>query len=126
MFTCVSYEAIGWCAPGSRCDLAQAFATRLTRNIRKPWCAKIAGFMPSGKPRYEFLRGKVDYRNSNGQMTRGVELVFYPQSGGIYHAHYFTSWRSCRDDWFRVSDEGDIIPLCEADALQLAKEVSHD
>lgn len=122
MFACVKYEAIGWCAP-CHCGslLAQMLATKFMRNQRKPWCARVVGFFPSGKPKYEFLRGKVDYRNSNSVMSRGVELIFYPQSGSIYHAHYFSSWRSSCDDWFWVSDAGDIIQLAEADALAKAK-----
>lgn len=122
MLSCVRYEAIGWGAPGGRYDIAQAFADAFTRNIRKPWCARVVGFFPSGKPRYEFLRGIIDYRNSNSRMTRGVEMVFYPESGGIYHGHYFTSWKSSRDVWFRVSDDGDVIEMPEAAALINARE----
>ena len=105
--------------------MAQAFADKWTRELRRPRCERVVGILSDGKPKFEALFGRVDYRHSNSTMSRGVELVFYPESGGVYHAHYSVSWRRRCDVWFSVSDDGEIIYMSEAEALALARR-AHD
>lgn len=119
MFGVLTLECIGWRTGVGR-GFAAALADDFNRKVRRPWCARIVGLYSTGSFCYDFLRGQIDYRNSNGAGSRGVTMTFYPEAGGVYKAHYFTSWRSSADRFFRVADDGAIVDMTEEEARRWA------
>lgn len=115
----VSCEWIGFRASGATGRYAY-LADQWSRKIRRPWCGRVKGMSTHGALLYDFLDGKIDYGESNGEGTRGVRLTFYLYSGYVYKVHDFTSWRSDRDRFVTVNEDGDLEEITEEDAKQWA------
>lgn len=56
-----------------------------------------------------FLKGKIDYSESNSKSTRGVYVNYIIESGKVYDVKSPTSWRSCDRYFATVNDDGTIL-----------------
>lgn len=90
--------------------LGSSVAAELTGKLpsRKPWVAKIAGTDLKFCYTREFIRGKIQRLKSNGTGSRGIEIWFLLESGFIYQARHFTSWKSEEKFFCKVTEDGDI------------------
>jgi len=71
------------------------------KSSTRGWVALIRG--PGGKFRLDrqFLKPKIDYKNSNGAGTRGVQKCYLLESGNVYEVSDPKSWK-CDEKYFVV------------------------
>lgn len=80
---------------------------------RKPWVAKITGFDFKYGYKREFINGKIQRLRSNAAGSRGIEIWFLLESGFVYQARHFTSWKSEEKFFCKVTEDGDIEKISQ-------------
>lgn len=76
----------------------------------KAWCARITGRTAGGGFAREFLRGRKDYRESNGTGSRGVFKWFELSEGELYEVNAPQSWTAA-DRYFCRAVHGKVVRL---------------
>jgi len=75
------------------------------------WVAKILGYDEKYNYSREFIKGQLDYSESNSKGTRGVYLYYFLDPG-IYEVKKPTSWYAS-DRYFILSEHGKIKKISE-------------
>lgn len=115
-------------------DLADSF-DRFSKDLgfdvqgkgRKPryWVARIAGTDARYGFRRQFMRGHKDYSEANSVGTRGV-FVFYMLGLGLYEIKEPLSWRSSRQYFALVDEEGVLTEVHEERAREIAERLDEE
>lgn len=86
-------------------------------NFREPWVAKICGLNSQYGFSREFVRGEIDYSESNGCGSRGVLLRFIVEEEYLYEVYRCTSWRSS-DRFFCFWRDGELHKMSKNEVLE--------
>lgn len=81
---------------------------------RKPWVAEICGIGGKFWLERRFVKPIVQRQRGSSTGNRGTEYWFTCESGRIYQAQHYISWRSKERFFFMVTDGGDIEKLEDA------------
>lgn len=90
------------------------------RGVRD-FVAEITDFDIRYRYKRTFLRGKVDYAQSNLRGTRGVFVNYTLESGKIYHVSDPRSWRRTDKYYVTVTNEGEIVKITEEEVSACLK-----
>jgi hypothetical protein len=85
------------------------------------WVAEITGFDPKFKYARKFLRYKKEYSRSNSAGSRGVYAEFTLESGKMYEIKHRVSWNKSERYFAKVTDDGDIVEIDEAEVIAWLK-----
>ena len=93
-----------------RLTLASAGVDRGARiaEQRRPWVANIVGFSEQFGYERQFLRPTTQRQRASSTGNRGVELWFVCETGNLYQAQHYTSWKSKDQFFFIVTDHGSL------------------
>lgn len=103
-------EAIGYSAWKKSCSLPEILSTGQKKRC---WVARITGYDPKYGYKREFVRGQVEYAESNSVGSRGV-FIYYFLDPGVYQVNAPVSWRN-DERYFILSEHGKIKKISEAD-----------
>ena len=80
---------------------SERYSEYLGHNKSRPWVAMIKGYDEKFGIAREFVRGQIDYSQSNSVGSRGVYL-YYALKPGIYEVNERSTWSKVRRFFVRV------------------------
>lgn len=93
-------------------------------SVRKPWVAEITGLCEKYGYERKFVKYKTQYVRGSGNCNRGVEMWFILESGKIYQAQCFSSWKKRERSFLTVNDDGDVKEVTEEWVKNILKQTS--
>jgi len=110
-------------------------STELSKRKNKHLCVETrrGAFIPGRTPspcwvaritesgHNEYIQGQRDYRTANSSLNRGVFLSYFLETGNVYKIKENTSWNHSRKYFAKVTDDGDIVEIDEAEVIAWLK-----
>jgi hypothetical protein len=80
---------------------SDSYGDYLGRDKSRPWIARLIGLDETYGFKREFVRGQIDYSQSNQIGSRGV-YIYYPLKEGLYEVNERETWTRVRRYFIRV------------------------
>lgn len=94
----------------------ERYSGMLGRDKSRPWVARLIGLDVQHGFAREFLRGQIDYSQSNSVGSRGIYLYFALKDG-VYEVNERTSWTKVRR-YFILVDGAEYVEVAKEEVLQ--------